>query len=482
MSVYNPPIENVPIFDSALFRDTNTESSLTVAQADKRYLRFPLAQGDEALLNTTVSGTLGVSGVTTLNEEAIIQTSHGVTNLQSLRIRDTVSSQSMVFNPNAVNNTYNGIVEASDAVITTSNNNNALVLTNTNSTTTNGIRISRTKTVIGNGGAGTDIPSNNITFDNSALNSITINSTGTVLMNNNLTLPTAGAILTVGSAGSGSLQMDFTTVGAGRFITTTVGGSTTIPILPNSGTGSSVRTHNSSDPLNSAYNEFGTNATETYIRSQISGTGTLLPYGIYMGTTKVMNMDTAGALTLLTASTSNANISFANAGAKLKYSAGTAGQVPISDATGLLTLGTVPALSLSYINATMPATGTALALGGGGGTFLTYASISLTAGTWNVRGYAGIGILTGTPTLTTVIVGIGTTTNATPNIYSVSQYLNLLFATGRILPLSPIETIITVASTTTYYLIVNVSYTGGASTFEVPVGGGQQLFAVRIAP
>ena len=67
MSAYNPPIENVPIFDSALFRGTNSETTLTTKQADRRYLRFPIAQGNETLQGVVVSGTAQFNSTANFN-------------------------------------------------------------------------------------------------------------------------------------------------------------------------------------------------------------------------------------------------------------------------------------------------------------------------------------------------------------------------------------------------------------------------------
>jgi hypothetical protein len=56
MSEYDPPIEDLPIFNNSLFTDLN--SALTIKNADKRYLRYPLAQGNETLQNVEVTGNL----------------------------------------------------------------------------------------------------------------------------------------------------------------------------------------------------------------------------------------------------------------------------------------------------------------------------------------------------------------------------------------------------------------------------------------
>jgi hypothetical protein len=59
MSIANPPTEDLPIFDTSVF--TSDTTSLTTADADLRYLRYPVSQGSE-----TISANLVVSGITTL--------------------------------------------------------------------------------------------------------------------------------------------------------------------------------------------------------------------------------------------------------------------------------------------------------------------------------------------------------------------------------------------------------------------------------
>jgi hypothetical protein len=58
MSAYNPPVENTPIFNSNLFSVAQSATdTLTTAELDLRYLKFPTAQGAEALQAISVSGT-----------------------------------------------------------------------------------------------------------------------------------------------------------------------------------------------------------------------------------------------------------------------------------------------------------------------------------------------------------------------------------------------------------------------------------------
>jgi hypothetical protein len=55
MAEYIPPIENLPTFDTLLFRSAN--DSISIAEGDTRYLRFPVSQGSE-----TISGNLTITG------------------------------------------------------------------------------------------------------------------------------------------------------------------------------------------------------------------------------------------------------------------------------------------------------------------------------------------------------------------------------------------------------------------------------------
>ena len=63
MATYPPPTENLAIFDDSVFQVNNTP--LTPAEGDKRYLRFPNAQGTENMQTTNVNGllTMNAGGV-----------------------------------------------------------------------------------------------------------------------------------------------------------------------------------------------------------------------------------------------------------------------------------------------------------------------------------------------------------------------------------------------------------------------------------
>ena len=59
MTDYDPPLVNLPIFDKLVF--INPDDYITQSQADKRYLKFPNAQGTENLQTTNINGVLTVN-------------------------------------------------------------------------------------------------------------------------------------------------------------------------------------------------------------------------------------------------------------------------------------------------------------------------------------------------------------------------------------------------------------------------------------
>jgi len=65
MAVYNPPTEDLPIFDNNVF--TSGNEVLTVDVANNNYLKFPFAQGAETLTDITVLGASTFNGIATFN-------------------------------------------------------------------------------------------------------------------------------------------------------------------------------------------------------------------------------------------------------------------------------------------------------------------------------------------------------------------------------------------------------------------------------
>ena len=66
MTDYNPPTEDLPIFDKLVF--LSGEEYITQNQADKRYLRYPNAQGTENLQAINVNGTATLNGLSYVNK------------------------------------------------------------------------------------------------------------------------------------------------------------------------------------------------------------------------------------------------------------------------------------------------------------------------------------------------------------------------------------------------------------------------------
>jgi hypothetical protein len=65
MAQYNPPSQNLPIFDSGLFGGTNSNPG-SVPSGD--FLNFPNAQGDENLLGITVADSATFNADSTFND------------------------------------------------------------------------------------------------------------------------------------------------------------------------------------------------------------------------------------------------------------------------------------------------------------------------------------------------------------------------------------------------------------------------------
>lgn len=68
MADYNPPRENVPIFNNNEFRPVTGGGGLTEAEADLLYLKFPVAQGPETLGIITVTDTATFNGLVEVNQ------------------------------------------------------------------------------------------------------------------------------------------------------------------------------------------------------------------------------------------------------------------------------------------------------------------------------------------------------------------------------------------------------------------------------
>lgn len=107
MSAYNPPTENVAIFDSAYF--SAGDENITQNQADKRYLRYPTAQGKETLQ------AIDVNGLATFTNKTIM-TRPSTVNDSILEITSTGN-----VNSNGIKLTNSGIVQTGAQIINVTN-------------------------------------------------------------------------------------------------------------------------------------------------------------------------------------------------------------------------------------------------------------------------------------------------------------------------------------------------------------------------
>ena len=274
MATYAPPsnIEDITIFNPAYFE--TGDQQLTQNEADKRYLRFPNAQGTENLqaINVTgvatldntmiVNGSSSFNGVPTFNNSSIfngsatfeatadiiqksgsqilqqpasntlfssgnvmnsiaINTTGGMGTTIGLEIRDNVSTNAMYILPNASNNLYDNIVQNDDIAIVTQNS--PLVLTNGASASTNGIRLDNTQTLIGYGGSA-DTPTT----------SVICNGTN-VVINPSLKFPD-NSVQSNAYTGAGVLAGSYTstnmTIDANGKITALSNGGSSVPFMP----------------------------------------------------------------------------------------------------------------------------------------------------------------------------------------------------------------------------------------------------------
>jgi hypothetical protein len=222
MANYNPPIEDLPIFDSSMF--LNGETTITQNQADKRYLRYPNAQGTENLQQINVNGistfnsNIVQTGNNTITQSTttntpntlkttLINSNWGDTlNTPTLKITDNVSTNNISFYPNLGTLNYNPIVQASDKVIMASPGGSALILS-VASSVNSGLRITNASSIIGYGGTG-NTPTNSITcnassvrvlpaltfIDNKVQNSAFTGGTPGTYTNTNMTIDANGKI------------------------------------------------------------------------------------------------------------------------------------------------------------------------------------------------------------------------------------------------------------------------------------------------
>ena len=90
MASYPPPTGTPAQFDSSLF--PSTTGNLTIELADTLYLKHPVAQGAQTMKNTTVDGTLTVSGTTSIDDILIVADGSNTTTIQQTTSTLTIAN------------------------------------------------------------------------------------------------------------------------------------------------------------------------------------------------------------------------------------------------------------------------------------------------------------------------------------------------------------------------------------------------------
>lgn len=162
----------------------------------------------------------------------------------------------------------------------------------------------------------------------------------------------------------------------------------------------------------------------------------------------------------------------------LKYASGSAGQVPISDGTGLLTLGT-PSSSITNVSGTWSiATPNALSLNLNG--WNTLATLTLTAGTWYINAN-----FVPTPNIITVsnaYTGLALSTGGTGSIfYMVDSCQNGGNSVTARANWPTINYIYTTASTVTLTLYVYCYILVSSGTLTYNQSNNKSYFAIKLA-
>ena len=130
MATYNPPTENLSVFDSGVFHAVSGSSGLTIDQGDLRYLRFPLGQGGETLPSVSVTGTASIGGATTMSGDITLNEASGQQTItcsapSGLNISTNVNQAPISFTAQSSSGTYTDILQIS------ANNNPRVIIKST---------------------------------------------------------------------------------------------------------------------------------------------------------------------------------------------------------------------------------------------------------------------------------------------------------------------------------------------------------------
>jgi len=166
MADYNPPIENLPIFDPLMFKQG--DSYITQNEGDKRYLRYPNAQGTENLQAINVNGVATFNTIVKSKEQLqLLDTTASGTTTECLIGANSNNNNRFALIMNPISGAYNGLTLPNDVLLASGDvggisANQPLTLT-TWSVTTNGLRMTDTEVKLGCGGTSQN-PTNRITF------------------------------------------------------------------------------------------------------------------------------------------------------------------------------------------------------------------------------------------------------------------------------------------------------------------------------
>jgi hypothetical protein len=121
MASYNPPTENLAIFDPSVF--LTQDINLTTAIGDSRYLRFPNAQGPENMADTNINGVLITNSTVNFNDTTAPTSNQVIpaSNDSSTKIPTTAWVQSAISGGSTnllpLNNTWTGTQNWTNATV-----------------------------------------------------------------------------------------------------------------------------------------------------------------------------------------------------------------------------------------------------------------------------------------------------------------------------------------------------------------------------
>jgi len=215
------------VFEPSFWK--STETALTQANADLRYVKFPIAQGSEIFpSNLTVSGTTSL-GQTTISDTTLVITDGTTTNTMNKNgytTKNTVQNATHYLNFSDSSATGIGAIQKS-ANFTVNPSTGALatvILTTTSDSTFNGVRVGRGA---GNQSSNVAIGNNNFSSNVSGIQNIAIG-TSALLSND------ANSNIAIGSSSLSSNTSGFQNIGIGILANNGSSGSNNVALSTSS--------------------------------------------------------------------------------------------------------------------------------------------------------------------------------------------------------------------------------------------------------